>query len=519
MSVVLKLLFPAGQYHATPWGRHVNEGVPEWPPSPWRLLRSLVAVWKRTCPDLTEEQVRRVLVALAEKPPGFRLPPSRVAHTRHYMPWEKKGPESRVLVFDTFVVVGRNDPMYVGWPDADLAPDDRATLARLLANLTTLGRAEGWVHAELSEGAVDYSCIPTDFGDTVPVLCPDPATAFGSEHYPTFDAKKRKKGIAAHERLFDCPSWHLCLDTETIQAERWATVPGSRWVSYSRPGQTASPPRRAAPKERPRPVVARFLLDAAVLPLVRDTLPVAEAFRASVMSQFERWCRAHPHDADGYRTQEPGRVASPIFAGKDRDGRMLKTNDHAHYLPTAEGDDPRRITHVTLWANDGFGPAEVAALRALRTLRVRVGREVADYQVQLVGLGRPGEFTAPLFQCGRVWESITPYLAHRHFKRSGTKADMLPGQGDWREEFVLLSVGEVVARRGLPALEDARIVVPPSRPRAFDFRRSRDRDGDDGLHRPCAMLRLTFADAVSGPLALGYGCHFGLGLFQPVSGA
>ncbi len=24
--------FTAGRYHATPWGRHVNEGVPEWPP-------------------------------------------------------------------------------------------------------------------------------------------------------------------------------------------------------------------------------------------------------------------------------------------------------------------------------------------------------------------------------------------------------------------------------------------------------------------------------------------------------
>ncbi len=39
MPVIIKLTFPAGRYHATPWGRHVNEGVAEWPPSPWRLLR------------------------------------------------------------------------------------------------------------------------------------------------------------------------------------------------------------------------------------------------------------------------------------------------------------------------------------------------------------------------------------------------------------------------------------------------------------------------------------------------
>src|SRR3984893_8958813 len=98
MSVILKLTFPAGRYHATPWGRHVNEGVPEWPPSPWRLLRALVAVWKRTCADLSQAQVQRMLEPLTQNP-FFRLPACRVAHTRHYMPWEKKGPTDRVLVF------------------------------------------------------------------------------------------------------------------------------------------------------------------------------------------------------------------------------------------------------------------------------------------------------------------------------------------------------------------------------------------------------------------------------------
>ena len=40
----LSIRFPAGRYHATPWGHHVNEGLIEWPPSPWRLLRALLSV-------------------------------------------------------------------------------------------------------------------------------------------------------------------------------------------------------------------------------------------------------------------------------------------------------------------------------------------------------------------------------------------------------------------------------------------------------------------------------------------
>src|SRR5271155_5507766 len=109
MPVIIRLTFPGGQYHATPWGRHVNEGVPEWPPSPWRLLRALVAVWKRTCPDVPEQTVKRILTALAA-PPRFSLPPIIVAHTRHYMPLGKKSPKEITgggtsLIFDTFASV------------------------------------------------------------------------------------------------------------------------------------------------------------------------------------------------------------------------------------------------------------------------------------------------------------------------------------------------------------------------------------------------------------------------------
>src|SRR5436305_1345184 len=188
MPVILKLTFPAGRYHATPWGRHVNEGVPEWPPSPWRLLRALVAVWKRTCRELPEEQVKRLLTALAASP-RFHLPPARVAHTRHYMPWEKKGPADRTLVFDTFVAVGRQEPVIVHWPNATLSAGDAPALARLAENLTTLGRAEGWVHAEpVEHPTLDWNCVPAATAGTeqelVSVFCPDPDTAFGNEQYP-----------------------------------------------------------------------------------------------------------------------------------------------------------------------------------------------------------------------------------------------------------------------------------------------------------------------------------------------
>ena len=39
----LEIRFLAGRFHGTDWHHAHNEGVPEWPPSPWRVLRALVS--------------------------------------------------------------------------------------------------------------------------------------------------------------------------------------------------------------------------------------------------------------------------------------------------------------------------------------------------------------------------------------------------------------------------------------------------------------------------------------------
>src|SRR5262249_28547516 len=308
---------------------------------------------KRTCPALSEAQVKRVLVPLAQ-PPRFQLPPHRVAHTRHYMPWEKKGPADRTLVFDTFVSVSRCASLFIGWPEADLTAEDRSALARMLGNLSSLGRAEGWVQAELHEGAVDLPIGPAteNASNPVPVFCPDPDTAFRDEHYPRHDPKKLAKGkVNPADFLFDCPRWHLCLDTETIHSEKWPTVPGARWVNYTRPSETRRVAKKSSPP-REAPTVARFVLDGPVLPHVTHIVRVAEVFRHEALQAFTR-------------QHGPG-LRSVILSGKEADGRPRRTHGHAHFLPTAEGADLQRITHLTVYAEDGFEPEDVAALTPLR---------------------------------------------------------------------------------------------------------------------------------------------------------
>ena len=50
---------------------------------------------------------------------------------------------------------------------------------------------------------------------------------------------------------------------------------------------------------------------------------------------------------------------APVISGKDANHPYLPGHDHAHYLPTAEGDDLRRLTHVTVYARGGLDTAGV----------------------------------------------------------------------------------------------------------------------------------------------------------------
>src|SRR5580693_3406900 len=116
--IVLELRFPAGRYHATPWGRHVNEGAVEWPPSPWRILRALIATWHlkaRRDEEIVEPVIHALADSLTRQVPVFHLPRATTAHTRHYMPYNEGKNEKTTKVFDTFIQVAEKEAVFVVW--------------------------------------------------------------------------------------------------------------------------------------------------------------------------------------------------------------------------------------------------------------------------------------------------------------------------------------------------------------------------------------------------------------------
>jgi CRISPR-associated protein Csb2 len=483
------------------------------------LLRALVATWKRKLPvdPLVQRELPCVLAELARQSPQFHLPPATLGHTRHYMPWFKKGPDDKTLVFDAFVCLAPDAELVFHWPDATLSADGTHVLARLLDLLGYFGRAESWTSARLLAN-FDPARINCRIGyanahsEPVRVLTADP------QKCQAWDFTDRK--IPRPD-----PLWNLLAETADTHLEKWSDPPGSKWITYARPSDCFAPnpaARHHPPANSSGITLARYALDASILPLVEETLPLAEQARRHLMGRYKRvrqerkYGRNIPPDAEKF--------VSEVFAGKDTEGRPLVGHQHAYYLPSDEDGDGR-IDHVTVYAEKGFDADEIAALDRLRRLTCGAGEPLA---LLLVGLGQVRDFRAPLLAESAAWESATPFVATRYPKWSGRKRDPAALRGQEPMEFARLVLREEIERlrqrRGkLPNLERIDRLegdrVGAHKLRRIQFKRSRSKRSDDGARHAWGAFRIVFDKPVRGPICLGHSCHFGLGLFLPAEPA
>jgi len=504
MSISISLTFLAGRFHATPWGHHVNEGLPEWPPSPWRLLRALVAIWKRKLPThpFVQRQLPAVLTELAKLPPQFCLPPATLGHTRHYMPWFKKGPQDKTLVFDAFVSVAPDAQVICHWPESSLSPEGQQTLVLILDQLGYFGRSESWAEARLLTNfdSTCVNCRPEHIQageESVRVLTADPhkwqAWDFTDRRIPRPD-----------------PLWNLLAETADMHQEKWSHPPGSKWVTYARPSDCFAPKpatshNLAAPASRF--TTARFALDDSMLPLVTEALPLAEQARRSLLSRCKYLARRNePKLGDAFIWP-----LCPAFWGKDEQGQRRTGHEHAVFLPSDEDGDGR-LDHLTVFARMGFNELECQAIGQLRQLAFG---DRDPLQLLLIGLGNVRDFRAPLLEASTIWYSATPFIVTRYPKLRGTKRDRPEDYASPLAFTRHVLRHELERRPELPKLISIEDRALSLQMRTIQFKRFRRKRGDDGGRRPAGWFRVTFAASVCGPLCLGHSCHFGLGLFMP----
>ncbi|MBY0504694.1 MAG: type I-U CRISPR-associated protein Cas5/Cas6 [Bryobacteraceae bacterium] len=471
--LTIELSFPAGRYHATQWGRHVNEGVSEWPPSPYRLVRGLFDVWKRRLPDLSPDRFYAVARLLAS-PPHFCLPPSRSSHTRSYLHKNKEDASEKALVFDGFVVVDRAARVYLGWPEVQLESTVRQDLGALLAQLNYLGRSESWIAASFAESAPmhAWNCRPVlgreSIGQAIRVAAVTP----------------QLPGQSSEDWLTS-----LTYSTADLVKEKRSQPPALTWVDYSlEEDHFALDPSVEYPTQVE---CVLYAMHTKVKPLVTETVSLAEQVRRNVMG-------AHLRVRELFDEPDP-RAISPRFSGKDSSGKPLTGHQHAFYLPL-DRDGDGYLDHVLISLPSGaFDSQEYLALHRIRAV-VRAN----GYPIELIPVGE-GTSNA-ILQSARCFRSASPYVPSRFYKK---------GRGTW-EEWMKAEITRECMVRGLPA-PIRTSVAPPPRVRSGrsiewrEFQRSRK----DEPPRYGAGFELEFRESVPGPFALGYAAHFGLGLFCP----
>ncbi len=541
---VIELRFPTGKWHATPWGRQVNEGAVEWPPAPWRLLRALIAVWHHKCRDVPEEKMRQLVDTLSAAP-VYRLPPTSHGHTRHYMPTHDK----KTKIFDTFIALAPETPVLIGWPEVTLDASQRELLDRLARSLSYFGRAESWVIARLGN-ETEFSANAAPMNGTgvdesqelVRLLTPIDAETYAnwrtsmleelsslklaeeqdkarSKGKPPENVKLKKGDLtkldaSLPEDVFAA----LHVETNDLRKAGWNRPPASEWVDYVRekqvPLNTMIAPHRSM---NDRPTVARFAIAGAVRPRLTEALWIGERAR-----QFIMGCSKKQNDGD----------CSRVFSGKSKDGSPRSGSDvahhHAHYLSESNGRDSHgQITHLSVFAREGFSEDDALALSRFQTTWGEGGH---DLQFVLLGIGSPEDFGgtselkghSPILASSRAWVSLTPFVPTDHLHvRGDDRHDPQRAQTAVDRELERLLRKELSRRPWLTHVAESVTIERVShaslggstKTRWLKFRRQRQRGGGRQSSSQGYGFKLTFKHEVTGPIALGYGAHFGLGLF------
>lgn len=467
----IRLTFEVSRYHATPWGRHVNEGVTEWPPSPYRFLRALYDVWQRKYRDIAESSVEELLGQLGSSDPLYLLPRASPSHTRSYLSSNSMDPTDKNLVFDAFMALDRGASCMMMWPSLELSPEHRELLARMLEGLNYLGRSESWVTAEVADGLTTegYRCEPVTessvtSGEDVPVA-----------------------GVVTPANYSGKRNWLSALTTSSadILRARASEPPLLRWVRYGLEEGSVDldPPSRMERKE-PNAQAVLISLDSKLLPLVTSTIEVAEQIRVRLMG-------AHKKRMGG----DISKVSS-CFSGKNADGSMRLDHGHIFILPLRDVDGLRIDRVLLLSRNRPLTRDELDAVRGVRELWQADNRP----EVRCV-ISWQGELSSDVAGANvREAVSVTPFVTTRHMRK-----------GRELNAFLVDEVIRECRHHGLPPVEAIeRLERIEGKFDIVEYRLNRKKDNPSSGY----AFKIRFKEEVRVPFSLGYACHYGLGQFH-----
>ncbi len=504
MKVFIEQTFPLGRFHATPWKVFpYDDPHGEWPPSPWRLLRAVMArsyqLWRET--GIPSDEHRAQLVrAFASSSVSWYLPKFtwRGPGLRQYQPAEFKrvpadAKKPGVMTYNTtkardnfWLTSPECDPIVWVLESNEWAQSTRNLLADCLDRMTYFGRTESITEIRCVDGLPpnidinDINCVleGAPSSGSVPVLAPT-----------------RDVALEQVQALTDDPS----VAESTVP-------PGAQWLFAMRPVKSpVNLPRRKRKSREPTPFV-QFAIGSRVSPPRKSIVVLTQRFRGRVVRAFLGcgWRQASSAQRDKVR----------LLTGKDADGKPLQEHHPHVYFGIHFDERTGRAARLMVWRGQPFTDDEQRAIlkAANQELPIAFGRtrRKDPWAVRLVPLDSqeppPRGFDV---QAYRRWETATPYVPPRHVygrrgrvKSGETVEDQLRREVN-RQGFDTSKLIINVDDQGFRWTQVHRPWRSQGDPTNFEKR---------GYH-----VSLTFDTPVRGPIALGHSSHFGLGLFVPAS--
>lgn len=472
--MIIKIVLLCNQYHGNAWHHAHCEGLIDWPPAPWRILRAIIAgAYNVNLSHSQQAILKQILWKMAQVSPTYYLPPTAYLQWRSRRPQVQKDASSDTgkTLYSACLLVPEYDSAIYCQYDIESSDSELKTLQQTFNGITYLGRKESPAVWELV-GEMPFSANAYPDPDGLRVV----ASPLSSN---------------SEDELWNCLNLSAA---EVFQHRKQAVFPGVEQTTYkleSTQFHSYGDRLQIFPKQ--------------VLLSVQGTNKVS-------VSQSIALCEAlHRRLAKFY--------PEPIFTGMDM-GVKIRDHKHAFITPITERTG-RWIEYIKLYAHEGFSSSAINAIANIEQVRINqwVSLAIVDFS-----------HSSEQHSC---WESITPMFLSRYPVMRDGRPRMINGTSYQKDcpEHQALKYLKFLPHLGLNGKDsfeefpnglgmriDGELIAVCKCELWVDAGRMLN-----GKHGKLSLEKgfkvwLEFTHPFCSPISLGYRCHYGFGSLKPVRG-
>jgi CRISPR-associated protein Csb2 len=469
MIIAIELLL--NQYQANAWHHAHCEGVIDWPPSPWRILRAIVAgSYNINLPNQHQQTLKNLLHKMAQVKPSYYLPKSSYIQHRSSRPQVQQ--DAKIKPGKTLYAAGllmdkQDSTLFIQY-DFELTETEDLVLRLILNGITYLGRKESaaeWTITEIIPQPIN--AIPDAEGTRIVAV-------------PTSDLEVEQLWTVLNLSAAD-----------VFDQDKKAVFPGVEHTTY-RIEPTAN---RLKIRNYPNQIVANTV-----------RLQVIADHKLPMWLAHELCDRLHKSLVK--------RCPTAVFTGHEHDHTFIQpiANDHM---------GGRFVEMLCLFTHKGYTSDNLATISAYQWLRVGeqfVELKLVDYSKETDEKSQYWKSSTPMFltRFPQTLQGKSRFLGKTQYHKDGPEHQALKYLL-FLEHLDLSGTPHFEAvRKGLGMFLNGQLVVIANCEVWPDFWKwTSPHTTSQKVSRIGYKVVLEFNQPIKGPIGLGYACHYGLGALRP----